>query len=119
MKIEIEIEGRGKAIAEIDKRNPDTAREIWSKLPIKGFAKIWQEEVYFEIPVEVGYENKSPTASRGDISYWPPGNAFCVFYGKTQPYSEVNHLGKVVENLEMLEAVREGEKVILKVAEEE
>ena len=117
MRMEIEVEGRGKAVAEIDERSPDAAREIWSKLPIEGSANIWQEEVYFEIPVEIGYENKSPTASKGDMSYWPPGNAFCIFYGKTQPYSEVNHIGKVIENLGMFEEVREGDKVILRAAE--
>ena len=113
-KIEIKLEERGTAIAEIDGRNPETADEIWKRLPIEADANLWQEEIYFDIPVKTGYENKSIKAVAGDISYWPPGNAFCIFYGKTQPVSEVNHIGKVIDNLEMLKTVNSGDKVILR-----
>ncbi|MCK4450398.1 MAG: hypothetical protein KAX26_07390, partial [Anaerolineae bacterium] len=31
-----------------------TARQVWETLPIEGTAKIWGDEVYFEIPVVAG-----------------------------------------------------------------
>lgn len=114
MEIEMEIIGKGKAIGKLDDRNPQTASKIYETLPIPGDVRIYLEEVYFEIPLELDYENPSGNAEKGDISYWPPGQAFCIFYGDSQPYSEVNHIGKVTENLEILKIAEEGDKIIIR-----
>ncbi|MFU2191864.1 cyclophilin-like fold protein [Methanobacterium sp. MZD130B] len=51
------------------------------------------------------YENPSPYSDKGDISYWPPDKAFCIFFGDSQPASDVNHIGVVVKGLEIMENV--------------
>lgn len=114
MEIEIEVVGKGKAVGKLDERNPETARKIYEKLPVKGNANIYLEEVYFDIPLDLDYENHSGKSKCGDISYWAPGNAFCVFYGGSQPASEVNHIGEVTENLEVLKAAENGDKIIIR-----
>jgi hypothetical protein len=58
-------------------------------------------------------ENPSPSAKSGDISYWSPGSAFCIFFGRTQPYSPVNHLGKVIGGLNLFESVLNGDRIVL------
>jgi len=113
LRIRITVEGKGQAIGELDDRNPESARRIYESLPIEGRALLWMEEVYFDIPVTLDYENPSGTASPGDISYWPPGYALCIFFGSTQPYSEVNHIGRVMENLELFSRVDEGDRIII------
>ena len=95
--IKIEIAGIGHAMAELDERNPGIAEQLLQKLPIIGAANLWGEEVYFEIPLNLDNENTSLCASAGDISYWSPEPALCIFFGQTQPYSAVNHLGKVTD----------------------
>ncbi len=114
LKIEIEVEGKGKAIAELDKRNPKSAQAIYDNLPLENKALLWLEEIYFDIPVTLEEENPSKMAEIGDISYWPPGYAFCIFFGDTQPYSEVNHIGQITENLELFFKVDEGDRIILR-----
>lgn len=114
MEIEIEVVGKGKAIGKLDDRNPETARSIFEELPIEGNGNIYFEEVYFTIPVALEYENPSGKSKRGDISYWPPGHAFCVFYGDSQPASDVNHIGEIIENLEVLKAAENGDKIIIR-----
>jgi hypothetical protein len=114
LKIEIEVEGKGKAIAELDDRNPQSAQAIYDNLPLENKALLWLEEIYFDIPVTLEEENPSKLAEIGDISYWPPGYAFCIFFGDTQPYSEVNHIGQVTENLELFFKVDEGDRIILR-----
>lgn len=114
MEIEIEVIGKGKAIGKLDDRNPETALKIFESLPIEGNGNIYFEEVYFTIPVELEYENPSGKSKCGDISYWPPGNAFCVFYGDSQPASDVNHIGEIIENLEVLKASKDGDKIIIR-----
>jgi hypothetical protein len=111
--IEIEISGRGKAVAEIDDRNPKVAAKFYQSLPVEAKANLWGEEVYFEVPLELEDENPSPAAKSGDISYWSPGSAFCIFFGRTQPYSPVNHLGRVVEGLNLFESVLNGDRIVL------
>lgn len=111
--IEIDIKGRGKALAELDDRNPQISDALYQKLPIEARANLWGEEVYFEIPLEMENENPSPSATIGDISYWAPGPAFCIFFGQTQPYSAVNHLGRVIDGLDVFKKIMEGDRILL------
>ena len=114
MEIEIEVVGKGSVKGLLDERNPNTARLIYENLPLEGEANKWLEEIYFDVPLKLEYENPSTTTNRGDISYWPPGSAFCIFYGESQPASEVNNIGKITENLELFLKVENDDKIIIK-----
>lgn len=114
MDLEIEVEGKGKAMAKLDERNPETATRFYRNLPLEGKANLWLEEVYFIIPLELEYENQSPRAEKGDLSYWPPGAAFCIFYGESQPASPVNHIGKLTSNLELFRNLEPEDRIIVR-----
>jgi uncharacterized protein len=114
MDLEIEVVGKGKAWATLDERNPQTAARFYKNLPIKGTAKLWLEEVYFIIPLELEYENQSPHSNKGDLSYWPPGAAFCIFYGESQPASPVNHIGRITSNLELFSNLDEEDELVVR-----
>jgi hypothetical protein len=111
--IEIEIIGKGRALAMIDEENPEIAEALWQRLPIEAKANLWGEEVYFEVPLEMEDESPTPISKAGDISYWSPGPAFCIFFGQTQPYSPVNHLGRIMEGLDLFREVRTGDRIVL------
>ncbi len=111
--IEIEIMGKGKALAKLDERNPKTREAFFDALPIEGIANLWGEEVYFDVPLQMDNENPSPTAVAGDVCYWSPGPAFCIFFGKTQPYSSVNHIGKITQGLEIFKHISSGDRIVL------
>ena len=87
---------------------PRTVDAIIKKLPLEGRAAIWKEEVYFEIPIKIGGEKAKASVERGTISLWPMGNALCIFYGESQPYSPVNVVGKVTKNLKLFKKVKSG-----------
>lgn len=80
-----------------------TACDIAGKLPIETGFSTWGDEIYFSIPVKQGAENPKGVVDRGELGYWPPGNAFCIFYGATpgsteehiEPASPVNPIGRV------------------------
>lgn len=112
-RIEINIPGKARAIAELDARNPRISQELYQILPVEASANIWGEEVYFEIPLKMMDENTSPSSVKGDISYWSPGYAFCIFFGGTQPYSPVNHLGRISQGIEIFRNINAGDKVVL------
>ncbi len=112
-RIEINIPGIGKATIELDERNPQISQELYQMLPIEARGNLWGEEIYFEIPLKATDENASPSAIKGDVSYWSPGCALCIFFGETQPYSPVNHLGSVTQGIEIFKNVNAGDKIVL------
>jgi hypothetical protein len=97
-----------------------TAEEIWNALPIEGTAVTWGEEIYFSIPLILGPEaGARADVEVGDLGYWPPGHAFCIFFGPTpasagqapRAASPVNIFGKVVGGATVLKEIRAGSKV--------
>lgn len=98
---------------------PRTVNTIIKELPLEGRAALWKEEVYFEIPIKMGEEKAKATVETGTLGYWPMGNALCIFYGETQPYSPVNVVGKITANLELFRQVKSGTKIkVEKIGEE-
>ena len=83
--------------------NSDTALAIRDALPIEADFSTWGDEIYFPIPVKMGSENSKDVVELGELGYWPPGNALCIFCGATpgstedeiRPASPVNPIGKV------------------------
>ena len=99
-----------------------TAQLIWEALPIEGKANLWGEEIYFPIPVMTGEEKGArEVVSAGELGYWPPGHAFCIFFGPTpasrddeiRAASAVNIIGKVLGEPKVFLKVKDGAKVIL------
>ncbi len=90
---------------------PRTIEALIKSMPIDGRVSVWKEEVYFETPVKVGSEKPKATVETGAIAYWPMGAAICIFYGRSQPYSPVNILGKIMKNLELFKRVKQGSRV--------
>jgi len=112
--IKFTIEGIGEAEGELIRHlAPRTVDAISKRLPIEGRAALWKEEVYFQIPMKMGKEKAEPTVEKGAVAYWPMGNAFCIFYGESQPYSPVNIVGQVTKNLELFERVKSGTKIMV------
>lgn len=105
---------------EIDSgRSPRTAEKLLKALPIEAPGDTWGEEIYFPIPVRMGPENPQGAVQKGDLAYWPPGNAFCIFFGRTpasrgdeiRPASPVNVLGRVLGDLSSLSRFSSGSKI--------
>jgi hypothetical protein len=112
VKIKFVIEGLGEAEGELVRfLAPRTVDMVVRKLPMEGRAALWKEEVYFETPIKMGEEKAKSTVEKGTIAFWPMGNAICIFYGESQPYSPVNVLGKITKNLELFSQVKSGTKI--------
>lgn len=112
IKIKFLIEGLGEAEGELVRfLAPRTVETIVRKLPIEGRAALYQEEIYFEIPLKMGEEKAKPTVEKGTIAFWPMGSALCVFYGKSQPYSPVSVLGKITKDLEIFSQIKSGTRI--------
>jgi len=96
-----------------------TAGAIWEALPIKGRANTWGDEIYFSIPVNQEEEDAQELVGMGDLGYWPPGTAFCLFFGPTpmsrgqeiRPASPVNVFGRIIGDPAVLKQVASGAEI--------
>jgi uncharacterized protein len=82
MMSDIIIEVSGKKIKG-ELNNSSTAIKVYAALPLNSSINRWGDEIYFEIPVESEIENGVEILDIGSLAYWPPGNAFCIFFGVT------------------------------------
>jgi hypothetical protein len=109
------VESFGEAKAELIRFiAPRTVDALVRKLPIEGRAALHPNEVFFEVPLTLGEEKSKNMAEQGMLAYWPMGRAFCIFYEKTHPYSSINPIGRITENLEIFSQIRSGTKIIVK-----
>jgi hypothetical protein len=107
-----------KVEAELDES--PTAQLIWKSLPIESSINTWGDEIYFSIPIKADLEQKArEEMERGELGYWPPGKAFCIFFGPTpaskageiRAASPVNPIGKIVGDPGVFKAAKDGMKV--------
>lgn len=97
----------------------DCARMIAEALPIEASASTWGEEIYFDIDVDCPGEDMKAAVELGDLGYWPPGSAFCMFFGMTpmstadeiRPASPVIVVGHMEGDLDALKSVKAGATV--------
>ena len=107
--------------AEGELNDTNTANAIWEALPINARGNLWGEEIYFSIPVQGFLENAQEAVQEGDLGYWPPGSAFCIFFGPTpasqgkeiRPASPVTVIGRVVGDSQVFKRVPAGGEVVI------
>jgi hypothetical protein len=57
----------------------------------------------------------------GELGFWPPGNAFCIFFGPTpashgdepRAASAVNPFGKIEQDVSGLKSIPSGTKILI------
>ncbi len=102
------------ALAELN--STSTAVALWQVLPLNARANTWGDEVYFDIPLKLDIEDGKEIVEIGDIGYWPPGHAVCIFFGSTpvsgegeiRPASAVTILGKLIDDPKAFRKVKQG-----------
>lgn len=113
----------GSVRAEAELNDSSCAQAIYQALPITARASTWGQEIYFAIPVECSEAaDAREKMVVGELAYWPPGNAFCIFFGPTpasgrdgvpRAASPVNPVGKLLGDAGALRQVRDGEKITI------
>ena len=114
-------------VMEAELNQSQTAQQIWDVLPIEARGNMWGDEIYFSIPVEAETDNAEEVVELGELAYWPPGTAFCIFFGPTpmsrgaeiRPASPVNVVGKLIGKPKAFKQVNDGTVVkIEKISDE-
>ena len=96
-----------------------TSGLVWDAPPLAVAGETWGDEIYFRIPVNAKPEKPRETVELGDLGYWPPGSAFCIFFGRTpssqgeeiRPASPVNVFARLTGDPTIFKTVRSGTQV--------
>ena len=97
-----------------------TAEALWDALPLEASANTWGDEIYFRIAVNADEEDgASDVVDMGALAYWPPGQALCLFFGRTpasrgdeiRAASAVNVIGSIEGDATVLKQVKSGARV--------
>ena len=119
MRIRITV---GEVALEAELNDTATAAKIGEALPIRTPFNTWGDEIYFSIPVDAELDDRSQEVVEiGDLGYWPPGSAFCIFFGQTpvsepgriMPASAVNVVGKVVGDATLFKQAMRAHEIVL------
>lgn len=98
-------------------KDTPTAQALYDAAPFTARASTWGEEVYFETPVAISAEpDARDVMQKGEIAFWPPGNAIALAYGRTpvsrgdemRLASPSNVFAKTEQDLTVLASVRGG-----------
>ncbi len=87
------------------------AQAVLSSLPLDAAMSRWGDEYYGNIGIEIPQDATARVVMEvGEIAYWPPGRALCIFFGRTpastdsrpRAASPVLPVGRVVAGLDWL-----------------
>jgi len=100
----------------------ETAKLFTDQLPITNNAITWGGEIYFEVPFHTKLDSTAQEeVPAGGLAFWPEGNMFCIFFGKTpasindepRAYSAVNIFGQIEGDLSALHTISNGDKITI------
>jgi uncharacterized protein len=114
----------GGVVAAAELNDSRVAAAIAARLPIRAKAETWGDEIYFGIGVALAAEVPQDVVALGDLGYWPPGQAFCIFFGPTpmsrgkeiRPASPVTVVGRVTGDPRVFVGVRSGAGVTIELS---
>jgi hypothetical protein len=113
----------GRISAQGELNDSPCAQALYQALPITGSVNTWGQEVYFDTPVSLPLAEDARTDMEvGELGYWPPGQAVCIFFGPTpasakdgrpRAASKVNPIGRVIGDATVFRGARDGEPIVL------
>jgi hypothetical protein len=115
----------GPVTVDAELNDTQTAQAICDDLPITARGNRWGDEIYFSISSSGQLENGNDLVEVGDLAFWPPGNAFCIFWGPTpashgsepRAASAVTVVGKVIEDAKVFGQVSSGAEIVIEKAD--
>lgn len=90
---------------------PVTVDHLVKRLPLEGMAGKWGSAVYFETDVKRGAEKPVRKMKAGEMGYWPPQAAICLYHRDQSPPAQMVKVGLMLDDPSPLGNVRPGGRV--------
>lgn len=98
-------------------------RMVTAALPLTARMSRWGEEYYGSAGIEIAEDGTGRELMEvGEIAYWPPGKALCIFFGRTpastderpRAASAVLPVGRITADFDSLKAMGSSVKVVFR-----
>lgn len=119
----MQIAFEGGIVLEVALEAGAAAGGLFAALPLELSLSRWGDEYYGSLPVKLAAEGRRRDVyAVGEVALWPPGNAFCIFFGPT-PASHGEEprmaspgipLGRIVSGAGALKALGAGVRATLR-----
>jgi len=99
----------------LKEKTPNICRIIKEQCPIQGrlcHSKICDNEIFFQVPFFIDYEENSLLPNSGDIGFWNVKQEICIWYDNMVPLGRISIFAKVISNFEGLR--KEGKRTWVK-----
>lgn len=112
--IKITVVDKGSATGYLNRLTaPLTVEAIKQLLPINSRTSPAMGQVSVLLNIKRGTEKPVTEVKAGTIAYWPRSDAITIYTKDTKPYSPVNRIGEIMENLELFNGLRSGSRIII------
>ena len=125
MATEVLIE-MGDCVFQAEINNSPTAKIFLKRLPLEVTLSRWGEELYGDCGLEITQDDSAREVMEiGELAIWPPGNAFCIFFGPTpastdkkpRAASPANPIGRIMNDTSKLKKLGPGTKAAVRKSE--
>ena len=112
--IKITVIDKGEAKGYLNRLTaPLTVGAIIQTLPLNTRTSPAMGHVSILVGIQRGTEKAVATVEACTIAYWPRSDAITIYTKNTKPYSPVNKIGEIEENLEIFNRLRSGSRIII------
>lgn len=92
---------------------PLTVETIQQILPINSRTSLAMGHISILVGIKRGTEKPITEVQAGTIAYWPRSDAITIYPKDTKPYSPVNKIGDIEENLDLFNRLKSGSRIII------
>ena len=112
--IKITVIDKGEAFGYLNRLTaPLTVEAILQMLPINSRTSPAKGHVSVLLGIKRGTEKSVDKVKAGTIAYWPRSDALTVYPKDMKPYSPVNKIGEIEDNLDLFNRLRSGSRIII------
>lgn len=112
----LELKGKGVCECELARHlAPLTVGTLLRSLPVEGRAHYFEDKfVYFETGLTIGTEKQRSDFKRGDMAFMISNGSVCIFVKDASASTNMNPIGRVITNLELIESSAPGDVLLLR-----
>tara|TARA_B110000014_G_scaffold194281_1_gene143224 strand:+ start:1265 stop:1651 length:387 start_codon:yes stop_codon:yes gene_type:complete len=111
----LEVKDKFKLNCELKRHlSPTLVGKISRSLPLIGNSHIIKKSaIYFETSVDAGIQRAKREFKEGDIAFLSAGHAICFFHTDYTTHKDMSIIGKIVDDVKLLEKVESGDEIKL------
>jgi hypothetical protein len=117
---EVEVKGKGKALLYLYRHlSPLTVNALIRAMPLESRVSVQGMLVCIFTNLRLGVEKPKTDFSKGDVAFLPLNSTLCFFLDKVSTGRPLNYVGRIENGIEVIESIRPGDVILVRVLQDE